>query len=188
MLAHELRNPLAPVQNAVEILRHYQTSEPRGIGAEIISRQVGHMARLIDDLLDVARITQGKMQLRLEQCDLATIVKQTAEDYRLTLATARITLELSIPDTPLMLMGDPTRLAQVVGNLLHNASKFTPAGGRVALEVTADDDRRSAQIVVRDNGAGMDRRNVIARLFEPFTQAYQPIDRSQGGLGLGLAS
>ena len=132
------------------------------------------------------RITQGKMQLRLEQCDLATIVKQTAEDYRLTLATARITLELSIPDTPLMLMGDPTRLAQVVGNLLHNASKFTPAGGRVALEVTADDDRRSAQIVVRDNGAGMDR-NVIARLFEPFTQAYQPIDRSQGGLGLGSA-
>ncbi len=186
MLAHELRNPLAPVQNAVEILRHYQTSEPDVESArEIISRQVGHMARLIDDLLDVARITQGKMQLRLEQCDLATIVKQTAEDYRLTLATARIALELSIPDTPLMLMGDPTRLAQVVGNLLHNASKFTPAGGRVALEVTADDDRRSAQIVVRDNGAGMDS-DVIARLFEPFTQAFQPIDRSQGGLGLGL--
>lgn len=187
MLAHELRNPMAPIRNAVEILRIAQSSGDAAENArEIISRQVSHMTRLIDDLLDVARIARGKVQLRTEDCDLAAIVRQTAEDYRPTLSAAGLSLELELPDEPLAIKGDATRLAQVVGNLLHNAGKFTARGGRVFVRAAADQQRRLATVSVQDSGVGLDSA-VLSRLFEPFSQAMQSSGREKGGLGLGLA-
>ena len=186
MLAHELRNPLAPVRNAVEILKLANPSEATAMQArEIISRQVAHMARLVDDLLDVARIARGKVQLRTELCDLATIVRQTAEDYRPTLSTAGITMTVTIPSAPLPVNGDPIRLAQVIGNLLHNARKFTPAGGKVDVRARSDTPQ-TAVVTVQDSGTGLDEA-IRSRLFEPFGQADQALDRNKGGLGLGLA-
>lgn len=197
MLAHELRNPLAPVRNAVEILRlSGPVSEAIESAREILSRQVAHMARLIDDLLDVARIARGKVRLRTERCDLAELVRQTSEDYRPTLVSIGVTFKIDVPTKPMPMMADPTRVAQVIGNLLHNAGKFTPRGGFVAVEVeeeTAAQEGtqeegpvRMGVVRVRDSGTGLDEA-VMAHLFEPFSQADQPIDRQNGGLGLGLA-
>lgn len=187
MLAHELRNPLAPVRNAVEILRLANTTDPSVTHArDVISRQVSHMARLVDDLLDVARIARNKIELRLDQCDLAEIVLQTAEDYRPTLATNGIDLVVDVPNQPVMMTGDATRLAQVFGNLLHNSGKFTPAGGTVTINIKLDESTNTAVVRVADTGIGLDPQ-VISQLFEPFTQADQSLDREKGGLGLGLA-
>ena len=187
MLAHELRNPLAPVRNATEILRLPTASHADlQTAREVIDRQVTHMARLVDDLLDVARISRGKMELRVERCDLAQIVRQTAEDYRPTFAAAGLDLAVDIPSQPLAVEGDATRLAQVVGNLLHNASKFTPSGGHVEVSVSSDTEAARALVAVSDSGAGMSRE-VLDRIFEPFSQADQSLARSSGGLGLGLA-
>ena len=187
MLAHELRNPLAPVRNAVEILRlpgvtPVQIAQTR----EIISRQVTHMVRLVDDLLDVARIARGKIQLRIERCDLSSLVRQTAEDYRQTLTDAGVTLKLSISDSPMWVSGDPIRIAQIFGNLLHNAAKFTPRDGFVEVCAARNAEKTQATISVRDTGVGLDER-VLTHLFEPFSQADQKLDRDKGGLGLGLA-
>ncbi|MDB5348064.1 MAG: rcsC [Schlesneria sp.] len=187
MLAHELRNPLAPVRNAVEILRLAQTTDPSVTHArDVISRQVSHMVRLVDDLLDVARIARNKVELRLDRCDLAAIVRQTAEDYRPTLTATEINLEVDLPQEPVMLTGDATRLAQVFGNLLHNSGKFTPAGGNVHLSIERDESTKMAVVRVTDSGIGLDPK-VIGQLFEPFIQADQSLDREKGGLGLGLA-
>jgi signal transduction histidine kinase len=187
MLAHELRNPLAPVRNAVEILRLAQTVDPSVTHArDVISRQVSHMVRLVDDLLDVARIARNKIELRLDRCDLTAIVRQTAEDYRPTLVATGIHLQVDLPSEPVMLTGDATRLAQIFGNLLHNSGKFTPAGGNVHLSVERDDSTKMAIVRVADSGIGLDS-NVIGQLFEPFVQADQSLDREKGGLGLGLA-
>lgn len=187
MLAHELRNPLAPVRNAVEILRLANTTDPSVTHArDVISRQVSHMARLVDDLLDVARIARNKIELRLDQCDLAEIVLQTAEDYRPTLAANGIDLVVDVPNKPVMMTGDATRLAQVFGNLLHNSGKFTPAGGNVTINIKLDESTNTAVVRVADTGIGLDPQ-VISQLFEPFTQADQSLDREKGGLGLGLA-
>lgn len=192
MLAHELRNPLAPVRNAVEILRlSGPVNEAIESAREILSRQVAHMARLIDDLLDVARIARGKVRLRTEKCDLAELVRQTSEDYRPTLAAIGVTFKIDVPTKPLPLMADPTRVAQVIGNLLHNAGKFTPRGGFVTVEVEEEKSAdagagRVGVVRVCDTGTGLDP-SVMAHLFEPFSQADQPIDRQSGGLGLGLA-
>ncbi|MGC4002343.1 MAG: response regulator [Pirellulales bacterium] len=186
MLAHELRNPLAPIKNAVELLRLLKPADDgtTGEACAIITRQVDHMTRLVDDLLDTARIAQGKVRLRIERCDLAQVVRRTAEDYRDVLAQAGLTLTLNASSTPLWVEGDAARLAQVVGNLLHNACKFTPAGGVVS--VTAHGEGSHGAIEVRDTGAGM-TAEFIRRVFEPFSQADQTMDRSGGGLGLGLA-
>ncbi|HEY1784868.1 MAG TPA: response regulator [Pirellulales bacterium] len=187
MLAHELRNPLAPVQNAVEILRLSESADPAVTHArEIISRQVSHMARLIDDLLDVARIARGKIALRPERLDLAAVIRQTVEDYRPSLSLAGLSLNLELPADPLILVGDLTRLAQVLGNLLHNAGKFTPGGGTVTVQAEVDAAAGQAVVAVRDTGAGLDAA-VRSRLFEPFSQADQALARTTGGLGLGLA-
>jgi CheY-like chemotaxis protein len=144
------------------------------------------MVRLVDDLLDVARIARNKIELRLDRSDLAAIVRQTAEDYRPTLAAAGINLEVHLPDEPVMLNGDATRLAQVFGNLLHNSGKFTPTGGNVRLSVERDDSTMTTTVRVADSGIGLDPK-VIVQLFEPFIQADQSLDREKGGLGLGLA-
>ncbi len=187
MLAHELRNPLGPVRNAVEILRlRGQDEKAVATAGEIISRQVGHMARLVDDLLDVARIANGRVQIRAERCDLAEIMRNTAEDYRPSLNENGITLAVEIENRAMPLIGDPTRMAQIIGNLLHNAGKFTSRGGRVDVRAAIEPDNRWAVVSVRDTGMGMTSA-VLARLFEPFSQADQDLDRSRGGLGLGLA-
>ena len=187
MLAHELRNPLAPIRNAVEILQIDAVKPAEAAKArEVISRQVAHMTRLIDDLLDVARIARGKVQLKTEPCDLARIVRQTAEDYRSTLTAAGIELRVDVPNHEIPMMGDAVRLAQVLGNLLHNAGKFTYNGGTVRVQAVDDRETGTASVSVSDTGAGM-HESVLERLFEPFSQADQSLARNPGGLGLGLA-
>ena len=143
MLGHELRNPLGPIRNAVQILRLRGPADPvLQQSRDMIDRQATHMARLIDDLLDVSRIAHGKVLLRKEVLDLVKVVRATAEDYRSGLEAAGLTLELQLPDQPLWVRGDPTRLAQIVGNLLHNASKFTDPGGCVTVRVTRAESER----------------------------------------------
>ena len=187
ILAHELRNPLAPVRSAVEVLRRLGQAEPRLDRArDIIDRQVTHMARLIDDLLDVSRITRGKLALQRETCDLATIARLTAEDYRATLEAAGLRLVVSGPAGPLWVDGDPVRLAQMIGNLLNNAARFTDKGGLVEVRAELDDASRLAVVSVADTGVGIEPA-LLSRLFDPFSQAHQDLARSKGGLGLGLA-
>ncbi|WP_437281581.1 PAS domain-containing protein [Sorangium sp. So ce375] len=195
MLAHELRNPLAPVRTAAAMLRRVGSADPvQRRAREVIDRQVTHMARLIDDLLDISRIARGRIQLHKERCDLVRIVRQTAEDYRANLEVAGVALSVIAPDEPLWVEGDDTRLAQMLGNLLQNAGKFTDAGGRVSVRVEAGLPGPGrdggvfgqAVITVEDSGVGMDPA-LLSRLFDPFSQAEQGLARSKGGLGLGLA-
>jgi signal transduction histidine kinase/DNA-binding response OmpR family regulator len=187
MLAHELRNPLAPIRNAVHVLRLIGTDEPILAQArDMIDRQVTHMARLIDDLLDMSRISRGKILLRKEPVDLAALVRGTVEDYRASLAQAGLTLETQLDDRELFLTGDPTRLAQVVGNVLHNAIKFTDPGGKIGVTLRAEPDGRAAVIAVRDTGIGIEPE-MLGRVFDTFSQADRSLDRSRGGLGLGLS-
>ncbi|WP_437592841.1 hybrid sensor histidine kinase/response regulator [Sorangium sp. So ce1000] len=195
MLAHELRNPLAPVRTAVAMLRRIGAADPvQRRARDVIDRQVTHMVRLIDDLLDISRIARGRIQLHKARCDLVSIVRQTAEDYRANLEVDGVALSVIAPDEPLWVEGDDTRLAQMLGNLLQNAGKFTHAGGRVRVRVEAgppgpgrvEGALGQAVITVEDNGVGMDPA-LLARLFDPFSQADQGLARSKGGLGLGLA-
>jgi signal transduction histidine kinase len=200
MLAHELRNPLAPVRNAVQVMRLVGGGDPALVRArEIIDRQVTHMARLIDELLDMSRLSRGKILLRTGPLDLVPLVRATVEDHRSILEEAGLKLQVSLPDRPLWVLGDPTRLAQVVGNVLQNAQKFTDAGGQVTVTLSASslsgesktaspsaDATRLALLSIRDTGIGMEKE-MMTRLFEPFAQADRSLDRSRGGLGLGLA-
>lgn len=185
MLAHELRNPLAPIRTAVEVLKMQDAASPplRRV-REIVDRQVSHMSRLIDDLLDVSRIARGKVALQSERCDLARLVRETAEDYRGPLETDQLELNIRVSDSPVWVSGDRTRLAQVVGNVLNNARKFTDAGGRVEVDLSVDSG--TAVVTVKDTGIGMDA-DTLRYIFEPFSQADRSLDRSRGGLGLGLA-
>ena len=188
MLGHELRNPLAPIRTAVKVLDMQAASSPEAVRTlAMIERQIAHMARMIDDLLDVSRISRGKLELRKELCDVVQIVRDVAHDYEPIVANNHLSLSLSLPDTPRWVEGDPTRLSQVVGNLLHNAIKFTDAGGRIQVKV-ADETRATNEIAitVSDTGIGMDAA-MLGRLFESFSQADRSLDRSRGGLGLGLA-
>lgn len=185
VLAHELRNPLAPIRNAIYILRRLGPPEPPLVRArDMIDRQVTHMTHMIDDLLDVTRISRGKVRLQREHVDLCALLGQTVEDHRSLAEGAGLHLELKLPSTPVWVYGDPTRLAQAVGNLLTNASKFTDAGG--SIHVTMAIDAGSAWIRVRDTGVGI-RPELLSRMFEPFTQDDETLARSRGGLGLGLA-
>ncbi|BDG05482.1 hybrid sensor histidine kinase/response regulator [Anaeromyxobacter oryzae] len=186
VLSHELRNPLAPVLNALELLdRAAPGSERAGAARAVIGRQVGHLTRLVDDLLDLTRISRGKVHLRRERLDLADAVRRAVEDHRPLLDARGVALELRGPDRPLAVDADPTRIAQIIGNLLQNAAKFTAPGGRVRVTVDAAPDRR-ARIRVEDTGIGITPA-MLGRLFHPFTQADESLHRSSGGLGLGLA-
>lgn len=186
MLAHELRNPLAPIRNAVQVLRLMAPSEPMLLEARnMIDRQVTHMARLIDDLLDMSRLARGKILLRMQNVDVVDLVKATTEDYRRVFESTGLALNVVLPQEPIHVSGDPTRLAQIVGNVLHNANKFTDAGGQVEIRVCPDEGEH-VQIAVRDTGIGMEPA-MLARVFETFSQADNSLDRSRGGLGLGLA-
>jgi signal transduction histidine kinase len=185
MLSHELRNPLAPIRNSLYILERAGLNEAAARRArEVASRQVAHLTRLVDDLLDITRIARGKIELRRTHLDLAALVRRTCDDHRGLMEEHGIDLEAGTPAEPVWVNGDETRLVQVLGNLLHNAAKFTPAGGSVLASVTATGD--SAIMHVRDTGTGIEP-TLLDTVFEPFTQAEQALARSQGGLGLGLA-
>ncbi|MFD0668209.1 PAS domain S-box protein [Ramlibacter sp. MAHUQ-53] len=187
VLAHELRNPLAPVRSAVEILKRVGSAEPRVERTRVvIERQVAHMARLIDDLLDVSRIARGKLALRRQRCDLREIAHETTEDYRTSIESLGQRLAFHGTPDALWVDGDPVRLAQMLGNLLANASRFNKPSGRIEVKVGSDPAAGMAVVRVVDTGVGMDT-GLMARLFDPFEQAPQDLARSRGGLGLGLA-
>jgi len=187
MLSHELRNPLAPIRNSLYIL---DRSKPGGEQARraqsVIDRQIGHMTRLVDDLLDVTRISRGKIQLHRERVDLCDLARRAIEDYRETFEQNRIGLELSVPEGAFWINADRTRIAQVIGNLLSNSAKFTPEGGNTTVTVDGNKHLGQALLVVRDTGVGISPE-MLPRVFEPFAQADATLDRSRGGLGLGLA-
>jgi PAS domain S-box-containing protein len=184
MLAHELRNPLAPIANALEAIRLARSNTAATEEAiSIARRQIGHMARLLDDLLDVSRFTRGKVHLRKVPVDLSTILRQAVETSRPLIEKSGHELLTSFPAEPVWLDGDPTRLAQIVANLLNNAAKYTDRGGRIAL--VADREGDEAVVRVRDNGIGLSAE-MLPRVFDLFAQADRSLDRSQGGLGIGL--
>ena len=184
MLAHELRNPLAPISNALEAIRLARSNAAATEEAlKIAERQVEHMARLLDDLLDVSRFTQGKIQLRKVPVDLTTILPHAVETSRPLIEASGHELLTSFPAEPVWLDGDPTRLAQVVANLLNNAAKYTDRGGRITL--AADREGDEAVVRVRDTGIGLSAE-MLPRVFDLFAQADRSLDRSQGGLGIGL--
>jgi CheY-like chemotaxis protein/two-component sensor histidine kinase len=150
----------------------------------VASRQIAHLTRLVDDLLDVTRIARGKVELRRAGLDLGVLARRTADDYRALMQGRGFEFALDVPPDPVIVNGDEIRLAQVLGNLLDNAAKFTPAGGRVMLAVGVDGG--NAVIRVHDTGAGLEP-DLLETIFEPFTQGKQTLARSEGGLGLGLA-
>jgi signal transduction histidine kinase len=186
MLAHELRNPLAPIGYGIHLLG-LPGLDPERLARTraMLGRQVTHLTRIVDDLLDVSRITSGKLSLERERLDLAQLVIEAAEDRRGTLEAQGIAVQLETPDAPMWVVGDATRLTQLFDNLLDNARKFTPSGGRVLLRVR-EDATGNAVVLVRDTGVGIDV-SLLPHVFEPFAQAEQSIDRKHGGLGLGLA-
>jgi CheY-like chemotaxis protein len=152
----------------------------------MMERQVRHLARIVDDLLDVSRIMRGKIQLRPERLDLAREVRTAAEDHRGILQQAGLRLDVDVPELPVWMTGDPIRLAQILSNLLNNAAKFTESGGRVSVRLAVDIAGKTAAITVRDTGVGIEPE-LLPHLFETFAQADRSLDRSKGGLGLGLA-
>jgi signal transduction histidine kinase len=184
MLAHELRNPLAPIRNAVHILASAESLPPRLAWArDVIGRQADHMARLVDDLVDVSRIVQGKVTVRPEKLQLAALVERALEASAPRLDASEQVLDLALPKEPIEIDGDGVRLSQVLSNLIHNASKFSPPGGRIRLEAHYADGE--LQIAVKDEGAGI-APEFLPHMFDLFSQADQSLDRSQGGLGIGL--
>ncbi|WP_187770682.1 PAS domain-containing protein [Cognatilysobacter lacus] len=184
MLAHELRNPLAPISTASQLLM--MSSDPSRVRAagEVIGRQVRHMTELVDDLLDVSRVTRGLVQLDLETLDLKTVVASAIEQARSLIDMRRHALRTRLPSGPLWMRGDRTRLTQIVSNLLNNAAKYTPEGGELALDAGHADG--AVHLSVWDNGQGIDAA-LLPQIFDLFTQAERSPDRAQGGLGIGLA-
>jgi len=184
MLAHELRNPLTPISNAVALLARPECgpdmlSRIRGM----IDRQVQQLVRLVDQLLDVSRVTQGRIELQKEPTAVADIIEQAVETHRAMIEARRHQLRVQLPPQPLWLDGDPVRLVQVVGNLLHNAAKYTPEGGAIA--VSARQDGETVRIEVQDSGIGI-AAEALPHIFELFNQVDHSLARSQGGLGVGL--
>lgn len=184
MLAHELRNPLAPILNGVQILRRLGPPEPVLIQqGEMIERQVIHMKRLLDDLLDVSRITRRKIRLELRRLDVARLLHQAAETVSSVVGAKRQNLTISVPGSSIYVTADETRLTQVITNLLQNAAKYTEDGGRI--DLIAESDETFVTIRVKDTGIGMSPA-MLQQAFELFSQAERALDRSQGGLGIGL--
>jgi PAS domain S-box-containing protein len=184
MLAHELRNPLAPISNAARVLR-VGAGDPDALRAasHMLERQVGQMARLVDDLLDMSRITRGRIELRKERVELGPIVSQAVETVRMVYTSLHHDLTVTVPAEPVPLEADPARLAQIVGNLLNNAAKFTDQGGRVSLTVEREGEQ--VAIRVRDNGIGIAAEHQ-AQVFAMFAQVDTSLERSRDGLGIGL--
>lgn len=183
-LAHELRNPLAPIRHGLDILRRRPDGEDSATIRDMMDRQLIHLVRLIDDLLDVSRVTQGKIVLRKEKVQVADVVLAAVEACRHLLDSAHHSFAVEVASDPIWLDADLTRLAQVIGNLLNNAAKYTPEGGQIRLDVRADGD--DAVITVSDNGIGIEPE-MQAEVFQLFAQVDSRSDRARGGLGIGLA-
>jgi PAS domain S-box-containing protein len=187
VLSHELRNPLAPIRNSTYIL---ERAAPGGEQAKralaVINRQAGQLTRLVDDLLDVTRITRNKIQLQCETVDLNQLVQHTIEDQRTLFDKSEVNLDFRPAPRPVLVNADRNRLAQVIGNLLQNAAKFTGRSGQTRITISADATTKQAVVQVADTGVGM-VPEMVSRLFQPFSQADSTLDRSKGGLGLGLA-
>lgn len=187
MLAHELRNPLSAISNALQVLRHSPQGDARAARAQdIIERQVHHQVRLVDDLLDVTRIARDRMELHREVLDLVGLIRHAAEDHRRDVERAGHRLEMQLPAHPVAVDADPTRIAQVLGNLLHNARKFTDPGGEITVSVETLPDQSEVAVHVADTGIGIPS-DLLPTIFDAFAQAEQSLERARGGLGLGLA-
>jgi PAS domain S-box-containing protein len=185
VLSHELRNPLTPLRNSLYILlQTAPADEPARRALAIIERQLSHLTRLVDDLLDVTRITRGKIRLHRTRVELGELARRALDDHHLSFESSGLRLEGRFEPGVYWVDGDPDRLAQVVTNLLNNAEKFTPRGG--AVTVTLAREERRVRLSVRDSGVGVSLE-ALQRMFRPFAQAPQTIDRTRGGLGLGLA-
>ena len=182
MLAHELRNPLAPIRNALHLLRVSGAGPVAAEARDVMERQLTQLIRLVDDLLEVSRISRGKVELRRAAVDLAGVVASAVETSRPAIDAARHRLEIRLPPAPLQIEGDFVRLSQVVANLLNNAAKYTDPGGRIALSVQREG--AEAEIRVQDNGVGL-APELLPRVFDMFAQADRA--RAAGGLGIGLA-
>ncbi len=185
MLSHELRNPLAPIRTAVEVIRQVAPDDPKVTwGMDITRRQIDQLTRLVEDLLDVARINQGKIALQLDALDLREVVEHAVETVQPFIRARRHQLTKTLPDTPVMLRGDFTRLSQVVANLLNNAAKYTEEGGMVEVSLVTTAEAK-AVVAVTDNGVGIDA-DLLPNVFELFEQGKRSLERAQGGLGVGL--
>ncbi len=184
MLSHELRNPLAPMRSALELLSARADQETLEWARQLMQRQVKHIVRLVDDLLDVSRIMRGKVQLRKESVDVLAAANQAIEEARPVIDSQEQQLSVSLPPEPVWVDADPTRLAQIISNLLTNAAKYTDKGGRLSL--TVQPNGKEVAIHVRDTGMGI-APEMLSKIFDLFTQVDQSLDRSRGGLGIGLA-
>jgi signal transduction histidine kinase len=185
MLAHELRNPLAPIQNATHLLRHEPLQDGQLQWArEVIERQLAQLKRLVDDLLDVSRITRGKINLQTQRVELAPLVARAVETVQPLIDERGHELTVGLPDRPLVVLGDPARLTQAIANVLTNAAKYTDAGGRISVTVAARG--REVEVVVQDTGIGIPR-DQLPLIFDLFTQLEEDRGMAQQGLGIGLA-
>jgi two-component system, sensor histidine kinase len=183
MLAHELRNPLAPIRTGLQVLRLVDSRVTADQVTAMIERQVAMMSRLIDDLLDVSRITRGRISLKKELVNLQELLRMAADGHRRLAAEKGIKIRCDAPSEPLLIQADATRLEQMIGNVMANAIKFTPERGEVTLSAARE--RELAVIRVRDTGIGIPPA-MLSKIFDPFTQSERPLDRGQGGLGIGL--
>lgn len=184
MLGHELRNPLAPIRTASQYIQRISPpASPAGKSSEILVRQVSHLSRLVDDLLDVARITQGHVQIEPREVALASVIQVAVEQARPFIDQRGHAFSADLGEADVMVVADATRLVQVFGNLLHNAAKYTPDGGAIALQAKAGD--RVVVVSVRDNGSGIPKEK-LSTIFELFAQLPRSLARSDGGLGIGL--
>jgi CheY-like chemotaxis protein len=185
MLSHELRNPLAPIRAGIEVIRRMRSADSTVAQAvDVMDRQVVHLVRLVEELLEVSRISQGRITLKKEPVELSKVIAHGVETARPLIASRNQALDVVVPSAPVWVSGDSMRLSQVVANLLNNASKYTQERGRI--EIAASADAGEAVIVVRDNGTGIEPQ-LLPHLFELFVQGERSLDRSQGGLGIGLS-
>ena len=182
-LAHELRNPLAPIRTGLEVLQRTSDAEHARRARQMMERQLGHLVRMVDDLLDISRITLGKVALQKERVDFRTVLRSAMETARPLIESSGHELALRVTKQELPLYVDPTRVAQILANLLNNAARYTPAGGRIQL--TAEAEEGSLIVQVSDTGVGI-TPDMLTRIFDMFTQAHRSMDRAQGGLGIGL--
>ncbi len=187
VLAHELRNPMAPIANSIHILKRSAPGSDAALRAQaVIERQAAHLVRLIDDLLDVTRISEGKIHIKRERLDLVGLTRVCVEDLSASFEQAGIRLDLDLPNEPVEIFGDHTRLCQVLGNLLNNSVKFNERDGVVQLSLRVDHASGTAVLRVSDDGIGMEPE-LLPNLFKPFSQGISGLARTKGGLGLGLA-
>jgi signal transduction histidine kinase/CheY-like chemotaxis protein len=184
ILAHELRNPLAPIRNSLEILKMTAgESVSAARVSHMLERQVDYMVRLIDDLMEISRITRGKIELRREPVDVGEVVARAVEISQPQIEAGRHTIDVSLPQVPVEIDGDPVRLTQVIANLLNNAAKYTDAGGRLGIDVARE--AEWVRVTVRDNGIGI-APDMLPRVFDLFAQGHGSDNRARGGLGIGL--